>query len=121
MPPDEIFGPDTPPERLSENGGHPSYYDDMTPPTLLDNASELYERLNAAARELSYATDVPADVELLVDEFDQLLYASRPEYGLSGVDPYLAEALLGGAVVCFKSLRHDDSEQRRRDLRFGIE
>src|SRR3954468_8624039 len=109
----EAYGPaatDTPPFRLTEIGGPTSYSGVMTPPpprpSLLENAPQLFQRVDAAARLLATAEAVPSDIEALVDSFDAVLYASQPEAGLSGVDPYLGEALLGGAIVCLKSLRN---------------
>ena len=56
-----------------------------------------------------------------MERFDRALYARNPETGLESVDPYLAEGLLGGAVVCLKALRDDDVARSRRELRLGLE
>lgn len=72
-------------------------------------------------RVMATASDVRESVEALVDQFDVLLYADSPERGLAGLDPYLGETLLAGAVVCLKGLRDDDVDQRRKRVRLGLE
>lgn len=99
----------------------PSDGNDRPTPTFADAASSLLAQLDEATQRLAISERVPDEVATLVDSFDVLLYARNPEAGFAAADPYLAEGLLGGAVVCLKALRHDDERLARRDLRLGLE
>lgn len=90
-------------------------------PTFESAASTLLEQLDAATHSLALHEHVPDEVAMLVDQFDSVLYARNPELGFASVDPYLAEGLLGGAIVCLKALRNEDPELARRELRLGLE
>jgi len=94
---------------------------DRTPTTFERAAEQMLRDLNEATELLAASKVVPPQVEALVDRFDSLLCARNPEAGLASVDPYLAEGLLGGAVVCLKALRQKDATRARRDLRLGLE
>ena len=94
---------------------------DTKAPSFEVGARALLEELNQASALLATSKVIPAQVVALVERFDRALYARNPEAGLGSVDPYLAEGLLGGAVVCLKALRHDDVARSRRELRLGLE
>lgn len=94
---------------------------DRSTPSFEDAAESLLAQLDDATLRLAVSETVPDEVATLIDRFDVLLYARNPEAGFASADPYLAEGLLGGAVVCLKALRHDDERLARRDLRFGLE
>jgi putative toxin-antitoxin system antitoxin component (TIGR02293 family) len=94
---------------------------DTSAPTFEDAGRHLLAQLDDATQRLAISETVPDEVATLVDRFDELLYARNPEAGFASTDPYLAEGLLGGAVVCLKALRHDDERLARRDLRLGLE
>lgn len=95
----------------------------MTTPTAFeDRAQDVLAAVSEAGELMASAGgDVPEAVERLVDQFDVLLAADQARSGLAGVDPYLGEALLAGAVVCLKALRDDNAESRRRRVRLGLE
>lgn len=113
------------PIKLSKStscGRIPSYYGDMTsPPDYESDIRALLEEVSRAGQAMTTARDVPESVERLVDQLDVLLYADAPERGLAGIDPYLGESLLGGAVVCLKGLRDDNADERRKRVRLGLE
>lgn len=89
------------------------------PPPGID--AELLTRLDKASAEIADASTVPVDVALFVKQFDDIFHASEPEKAFAAVDPYLAEGLLGGAVICLKSLSSNDPRSARRALRLGLE
>ncbi len=95
--------------------------DSAAPGGGLVGVEALLGRVGDATRVLAVSETIPVEVADLVDSFDTVLCAADPARGLGGVDPYLAEALLGGAVVCLKALRHDDPATARRQLRVGLE
>lgn len=95
-------------------------YDTIAPtPPGIDE--ELLGRLDEATVELAIAPTIPPSVSELVDRFDGLFYATEPERAFAGVDPYLAEGLLGGAVVCLSARLNKDPVAARRSLRLGLE
>ncbi len=99
-----------------------SYNNDMLSPTDFEvDVRSLFDMVSDATQVMATARDVPESVESLVDQFDVLLSVDAPERGLAGIDPYLGEVLLAGAVVCLKGLRDDNLEQRRRRVRIGLE
>lgn len=80
-----------------------------------------WERLVRLAGDLLGRTDtVPSEIEDLVRSLGKTLAAlSRRE--LASVDPYLVVALQGGALQTLLGLEIDDSAERRRQLRIGLE
>ena len=81
--------------------------------------SDLLRRVNETTKLLQRSTTVPDEVGLLIDSFDRKLDAARPS-GLKA-DPYLTTSLWAAAFRAEKALRHDNAEQRRRDVRIALE
>jgi uncharacterized protein (DUF2384 family) len=96
-------------------------YDMIPPTTLLELAELLLAEIGEATALIATSETVPPQVAELIGRFDVLLSARQPEVGLAGVDPYLAEGLLGGAVVCMKALAAADPTFARREVRLGLE
>jgi hypothetical protein len=80
----------------------------------------LLDEADLASRELAVSDVIPEHVSQFVDSFDELLWVERPGHD-AGVDPYLVEALLGGALVAVKALRNENPSEARDRLRLGLE
>lgn len=80
---------------------------------------QLLEELTAATRLLRRADDVPLEIEQLVTHLDATLHADAPLR--LEVDPYLSTTLFAGALRAMKALRHDDTAEKKRDLRVALE
>lgn len=82
----------------------------------------LYEDVSAAVSRLREVDgDVPPSVSQLIDEVADRFSTQAPEIALSGVDPYLGQALLAAILYSEKCLRHDRVDCRRRTVRVGLE
>jgi hypothetical protein len=79
---------------------------------------ELLAEVNDATKKLQRSAAVPDEVAKVVDTVGSVLEAARiPQEA----DPYLTAALWKAAYGAEKALRHDDSTQRRRDVRVALE
>lgn len=93
----------------------------MTTPGV-DAFPSLYEHVSAAVLQLREADgDVPPSVSELIDQIADRFGSQAPETALSGVDPYLGQALLAAILYSEKCLRHDRDDWRRRTVRVGLE
>jgi hypothetical protein len=79
----------------------------------------LLSRVNEATRLLQRSTTVPDEVARVIDGFGPTLGAAAP-LRLGG-DPYLTTSLWAAAYSAEKALRHDNNEDRRRDVRVALE
>lgn len=98
-----------------------SYANDRSTSDFITAAGDLLVELDHSSHLLATSAVVPPEVEALVDSLDERVHARAPEVAFATVDPFLAEGLLGGVIVCLKALRHDDEVRARRDLRIGLE
>jgi hypothetical protein len=96
-----------------------SYHSDMTTTTLGSGLHELLQSVNDTTKLLQHSATVPEEVSLLIDSFDHKLDAARPSR--LKADPYLTTSLWAAAFRAEKALRHDNAEQRRRDVRIALE
>jgi uncharacterized protein (DUF2384 family) len=79
----------------------------------------LLNRVNDATRLLQRSTTVTSELAALIDSFDRVLGASTPVR--LEADPYLTATLWAAAFRAEKALRHDNDEDRRRDVRIALE
>ena len=75
--------------------------------------------MNEATKSLQRSAYVPSEVAQLVDSFDAALGAATPLR--LEADPYLTTTLWAAAFRAEKALRHDNDEQKRRDVRIALE
>lgn len=75
--------------------------------------------LNEIQRKLSLSSTLPETAEKRLWHVLQEVPTSPAE--LHGMDPYVAQAILGGAVESLKALHDADERMQRRRLRVGIE
>lgn len=80
---------------------------------------ELLDRANEATRLLQRSEIVPGAVAELIDGLESTLGAAAPLR--SDADPYLMAALWAAAFRAEKALRHDNTTDRRRDVRIALE
>lgn len=76
-------------------------------------------RVNDATKLLQRSASVPVEVAQLVDSFEATLGAAAPLR--LAADPYLTTMLWAAAFRAEKALRHDNDEQKRRDVRVALE
>jgi hypothetical protein len=79
----------------------------------------LLGRVNDATKLLQRSTTVPGEVTGLIDSFEETLGAATPLR--LEADPYLTTTLWAAAFRAEKALRHDNTEQQRRDVRIALE
>jgi uncharacterized protein (DUF2384 family) len=79
----------------------------------------LLDRVNGATKLLQRSKTVPDEVAMLIDGFESALGAATPLR--FEADPYLMTALWAAAFRAEKALRHDNSENQRRDVRIALE
>jgi hypothetical protein len=91
-------------------GADLSYDGDMT--TTTAELPDLLAEINDATKLLQRSKTVPEQVIKMIDSFESALGAT---------DPYLAAALWPAALRAQRALRHDNTEQRRRDVRIALE
>jgi hypothetical protein len=94
---------------------------DINMATFGQHARDLLADIDRATTVLRQSKDVPDEVRRLVRTFDEGFGARDPETRLAGVDPYLAESLLGGAIVCLTALTSENAAKARREMRLGLE
>jgi transcriptional regulator with XRE-family HTH domain len=94
-----------------------SYNDDMA--TTQSELEDLFARVNEATKLLQRSAFVPDEVAKLIDSFEATLGAATPLR--LEADPYLKTTLWAAAFRAEKALRHDDDEQKRRDVRIALE
>ena len=94
---------------------------DTPAPEFQEQLRTALDAIDRATQELAVSAEIPHRIAELVDTFDVLLAADRPTVGYAGIDPYLVEGLLGGALVSVKALRNEDAREGRRRLRLGLE
>lgn len=80
---------------------------------------DLLGEVNDATKVMQRSKTVPQQVVALIDGFGSSLPHAMPARGQS--DPYLAAALWEAAYSAEKALRHDNSDEQRRDLRLALE
>jgi transcriptional regulator with XRE-family HTH domain len=96
-----------------------SYHSDMYTTEPEWELSDLLRSVNDATKLLQRSATVPAEVSQLIDSFDWKLNAATPSR--LKADPYLTTNLWAAAFRAEKALRHDNAEQRRRDVRIALE
>jgi hypothetical protein len=82
---------------------------------MITTAPELQDLLvgvNDATKLLRRSKTVPAEVAELIDSFGSLRLEA---------DPYLTATLWAAAYGAEKALRHDNQDERRRDVRIALE
>ncbi|MCV7125523.1 hypothetical protein [Mycobacterium lacus] len=79
----------------------------------------LLDRVNEATKRLQRSTTVPDDVLQLIDSFEPALGAATPLR--LEANPYLTTTMWAAAYSAEKALRHDNDEDRRRDVRIALE
>lgn len=79
----------------------------------------LLGQVNDATKVMQRSKTVPQQVVALIDGLGSSLPQAMPARGQS--DPYLAAALWEAAYSAEKALRHDNSDEQRRDLRLALE
>jgi len=85
----------------------------------LADATNWLDDLDEVQRELAVAATLSEATQKRLWRVLREIPTSPME--LQGMDPYLAQALLGGAVASLKALHDDDKHRQRRHLRVGIE
>jgi len=88
-------------------------------PTTDRELRALLDRVTEATKLLQRSKTVPQEVGELIDDFERALGAATPLR--LEADPYLTTALWAAAFRAEKALRHDNAEDRRRDLRIALE
>lgn len=96
-----------------------SYHSDMYTTEAESRLSELLRSVNDTTKLLQRSATVPEEVGQLIDSFDSKLDAATPSR--LKADPYLTTNLWAAAFRAEKALRHDNAEQRRRDVRIALE
>lgn len=94
-----------------------SYDSDMV--TTGPELGALLDRVNEATKRLQRSTTVPDDVLQLIDSFEPALGAATPLR--LEANPYLTTTMWAAAYSAEKALRHDNDEDRRRDVRIALE
>jgi antitoxin Xre/MbcA/ParS-like protein len=79
----------------------------------------LLSEVNDATSLLQRSATVPAELVALIDSFDSALGAATPLR--LEADPYLTAMLWAAAFRAEKALRHDNDQDRRRDVRVALE
>lgn len=79
----------------------------------------LLARVNETTKLLQRSESVPDKVGRLVDNLEATLGAATPLQ--LEADPYLTTTLWAAAFRAEKALRHDNAEQKRRDVRIALE
>jgi uncharacterized protein (DUF2384 family) len=92
---------------------------DMTETVPLAEAGSWLETLDVIQNELSVSATLPEEAEQRL--WQVLVAMPTTPTALLGVDPYLAQAILGGVVESLKALYGEDKRVQRRQLRIGIE
>ena len=92
---------------------------DTTATVKLANAADWLDDLDQVQRELAVSETLPEAAEKRLWHVLHDVPTSPAE--LAGMDPYLAQAFLGGAVQSLKALYEDDLRSQRRNLRVGVE
>lgn len=100
----------------SGSGVKVSYSDDII--TTQSELEALLARVNEATKSLQRSASVPSEVAQLVDSFEKTLGAATPLR--LEADPYLTTTLWAAAFRAEKALRHDNDEQKRRDVRLAL-
>jgi hypothetical protein len=102
---------------LRRSGVSMSYDDDVN--TTQPELEALLARVNEATKSLQRSASVPSEVAQLVDSFEKTLDAATPLR--LQADPYLTTTLWAAAFRAEKALRHDNEEQKRRNVRIALE
>jgi uncharacterized protein (DUF2384 family) len=92
---------------------------DTTETAQLTNAATWLAELDQVQQELAISATLSEDTGKRLWHVLQELPTSPAE--LAGMDPYLAQAFLGGAVQSLKALRDNEERTQRRNLRVGVE
>jgi uncharacterized protein (DUF2384 family) len=92
---------------------------DTTETAQLADAATWLDDLDEVQRELAVSPTLPEAAEKRLWHVLHEMPTSPTE--LQGMDPYLAQAFLGGAVESLKALHDDDARMQRRHLRVGVE
>ncbi|HKI43010.1 MAG: hypothetical protein ACLQIK_20375 [Mycobacterium sp.] len=79
----------------------------------------LLDRVNEATKLLQRSETVPSEVSELVDSFQSALGAATPLR--LEADPYLTTRMWAAAYSAEKALRHDNREEKRREVRIALE
>jgi uncharacterized protein (DUF2384 family) len=88
-------------------------------PTTRPELHALLARVNEATKLLQRSKSVPKEVPQLIDSFEPTLGAATPLR--LEADPYLTTTLWAAAFRAEKALRHDNAEDKRRDVRVALE
>lgn len=80
---------------------------------------QLLDRVNEATKLLRRSKAVPDELFQLIDSFEPALGAATPLR--LEANPYLTTTLWAAAFLAEKALRHDNSDERRRDVRVALE
>lgn len=91
----------------------------MSETVRLANASRWLDDLDQVQRDLAVSETIPEAAEKRLWQVLHEVPTSPAE--LTGMDPYLAQAFLGGAVQSLKALYEHDLRSQRRNLRVGVE
>lgn len=81
--------------------------------------TDLLAKVDEATKMLQQSQVVPHEVTDLVESLPMRLHAETPMV-VHG-DPYLARNLFAAGLLAQKALRHDDEQERRRDVRGSLE
>jgi uncharacterized protein (DUF2384 family) len=92
---------------------------DTTETVQLADAATWLDELDEVQRELAVSATLPEAAEKRLWHVLHEVPTTPAE--LQGMDPYLAQAFLGGAVQSLKALHEDDLRAQRRNLRVGVE
>jgi uncharacterized protein (DUF2384 family) len=80
---------------------------------------DLLGEVNEATKLLQRSKTVPREVAELIDTFESALGAATPLR--LEADPHLTATLWAAALRADKALRHDNDDDRRRDVRIALE
>lgn len=94
-----------------------TYHGDM--PATESDLVELLAQVTDATNALKVSREIPAQVGGVIDSFESVLGAATPLK--LEADPYLTTTLWAAAFRAEKALRHDNSDQQRRDVRIALE
>jgi len=81
-------------------------------------AADLLPLIADANQRLATTADVPLDIPAVIDKLFERI-PDPPDF--TGIDPYLADALIYGAARSYRALTRSDERQKRRELRIALE
>jgi len=102
---------------LTRIDAYMSYHSDVTTTGL--ELRTVLARVNEATKLLQRSKTVPSEVGDLIDSFGPTLGAATPL--CLEADPYLTTTLWAAAFRAEKALRHDNDEDKRREVRIALE